>query len=89
MWCKDTRTHNITEKEVTNSVNAKELKVQMIRKDKSVDDLCSACGISRSAWFRKINGESQFTQGEIADLRRELDLDNEATAAIFFDDEVS
>jgi hypothetical protein len=70
-------------------MNARELKAQMIRKDKSVDQLCTALGISKSAWYRKIGGESQFTQGEIMDLRRELSLDDRQHALIFFDGEVS
>ena len=70
-------------------MNKRELKAQMIRKDKSTDDLCSALGISRTAWFRKIGGFSQFTQGEIKALRFELDLDDHQTAAIFFEDGVS
>lgn len=70
------------------SVNARELKVQMIRKDKTVDQLCAALGISRSAWFRKVAGESEFTQGEIKGLRFELELDDELTRIIFFEDEV-
>lgn len=70
-------------------MNTRELKAEMIRKDKSVDQLCAALGISRSAWFRKIGGESQFTQGELYDLRRELDLDDQRTMQIFFDDNVS
>ena len=69
-------------------MNSKELKVQMIRKEKSVDDLCAALGISRSAWFRKIGGESEFTQGEISRLRFELNLDDEQTGIIFFSDDV-
>lgn len=70
-------------------MNSRELKAQMIRKDKSVDQLCAAIGISRSAWFRKVSGESQFTQGEITDLRRELELDDQQTGIIFFNEEVS
>lgn len=70
-------------------MNSRELKAQMIRKAKSTDDLCAAIGISRSAWFRKIGGDSQFTQGEIAMIRRELDLDDRQTVIIFFDGEVS
>lgn len=69
-------------------MNAKELKVQMIRKDKTVDQLCTALGISKSAWFRKVNGDSEFTQGEIKGLRYELELDDELTCIIFFEDEV-
>lgn len=70
-------------------MNNKELKVQMIRKDKTVDQLCTALGISRSAWFRKVSGESEFTQGEIKGLREELDLSDEQTGLIFFSSEVS
>lgn len=70
-------------------MNSKELKVQMIRKEKTVDQLCAALGISRSAWFRKVSGESEFTQGEISGLRFELELDDEMTGRIFFAEEVS
>lgn len=70
-------------------MNKKELKLQMIRMDKTADQLCTALGISRTAWFRKVGGTSQFTQGEIAALRFELDLDDHQTAKIFFDREVS
>lgn len=70
-------------------MNKRELKAQMIRKDKTVDQLCNALGISRTAWFRKVGGESQFTQGEIMGLRYELELDDHQTADIFFNPEVS
>ena len=70
-------------------MNRKELRAQMIRMDKSTDDLCAALGISRSAWFRKLNGESEFTQGEITGLRFELDLDDRLTGIIFFSGTVS
>lgn len=70
-------------------MNTKELKVQMLRKDKTVEQLCAALGISKSAWWRKTNGHTQFTQGEIVDLRRELELDDHQTALIFFNDKVS
>lgn len=70
-------------------MNSKELKVQMIRKEKTVDQLCAALGISRSAWFRKVSGESEFTQGEISGLRFELELDDEMTGKIFFAEQVS
>lgn len=70
-------------------MNTNELKVQMLRKDKSAEQLCAALGISKSAWWRKTTGQTQFTQGEIVDLRRELDLDDHQTALIFFNEEVS
>ena len=70
-------------------MNSRALKAQMIMKDKTVDQLCTALGISRSAWFRKVGGESEFTQGEIAGLRFELELDDHQTAEIFFAPSVS
>ena len=70
-------------------MNSRELKAQMIRKDKTAEQICSAIGISRSAWFRKIGGDSQFTQGEIMAIRRELDLDDSQIVNIFFNEEVS
>jgi hypothetical protein len=70
-------------------MNVRALKAQMIMKDKTVDQLCTALGISRSAWFRKVGGESEFTQGEIAGLRFELELDDHQTAEIFFAPSVS
>lgn len=70
-------------------MNVRELKAEMARNDKSVEQLCAAIGISRTSWFRKVSGESQFTQGEIMDLRRELGLDDRQTGMIFFNEEVS
>jgi hypothetical protein len=70
-------------------MNVRALKAQMIMKGKTVDQLCTALGISRSAWFRKVGGESEFTQGEIAGLRFELELDDHQTAEIFFAPSVS
>ena len=70
-------------------MNTKELKIQMIRSEKTIDQLCESLGISRSAWFRKVGGDSEFTQGEIKGLREELDLSDEQTGLIFFSSEVS
>ena len=70
-------------------MNVKALKARMVLKGRSVDQLCAALGISRSAWFRKVNGASEFTQGEITGLRFELELDDHQTAEIFFSKEVS
>ena len=70
-------------------MNVKELKARMILMDKSADDICAAIGISRTSWFRKTCGHSQFTQGEIAAMRRVLKLDDAMTSSIFFSEEVS
>ena len=70
-------------------MNTIELKVQMTRKQKTAEQLCAALGISRTAWYRKTIGESQFTQGEISGLRRELELDDQQVITIFFVGDVS
>ena len=88
-WCCGYGTNTIPQEGEDKRMNTKALKAQMILKDKSIDQLCAALGISRTAWFRKVGGESQFTQGEIAGLRFELELDDHQTADIFFNKEVS
>ena len=70
-------------------MDVRELKAQMVRKEKTPDQLCAALGISKSAWYRKIGGDTQFTQSEIVGLRRELELDDHQTTLIFFNEEVS
>ena len=70
-------------------MNTNELKIEMLRKGKTPEQLCAALGISKSTWWRKINGHVQFTQGEIVAIRRELELDDHQTALIFFAEEVS
>lgn len=70
-------------------MNKLKLKAAMVLKDLSAEAVCAEIGISKSAWFRKISGESEFTQGEICKLRELLDLDDHQTADIFFSPEVS
>ncbi|MBE5788480.1 MAG: hypothetical protein E7325_02315 [Clostridiales bacterium] len=70
-------------------MNTLKLKAKMILLNKSIDEMCAALGISRSAWFRKTTGVSQFTQSEICAMRNELDLDDHETAQIFFNSMVS
>nr|UWD74509.1 MAG: helix-turn-helix domain protein [Bacteriophage sp.] len=49
--------------------------------------LCEVLGISRSAFYRKCNGGSEFTQGEIQKIVDFLNL--ETPVGIFFDAKVS
>ena len=41
------------------------LEYKMKENGKSISDMCSMLGISRSAFYRKCNGKSEFTQSEI------------------------
>jgi len=60
-----------------------EMKIRKITKD----DMCSALKISRSAFYRKCNGISEFTQSEMQTIG-EL-LGNDTVIRIFFDVKVS
>lgn len=53
----------------------------------SVQELCDAVGLSRSAYYRKLKGDSEFTQGEIEGICNTLSLDS--PMGIFFAIKVS
>ena len=53
----------------------------------TTEQMAEALGISRSAFWRKCNGVSEFRQSEIQKIIRVLDL--QRPADIFFSDEVS
>lgn len=60
-----------------------ELKVKGMKKE----ELCEKLGISRSAFYRKLNGTSEFTLTEIQSIVDILGL--ESPVPIFFSKEVS
>lgn len=63
------------------------LEYEMKKKGVSVDQLCKRLGISRSAFYRKCNGVSEFTLSEIKKIVEILHL--ESPMAIFFAEMVS
>lgn len=52
------------------------LEEKMREKGKSITDMCRMLGISRSAFYRKRNGLSEFTQNEIRKIVDFLELDS-------------
>lgn len=60
-----------------------EMKVRGI----TVDMLCLAIGMSKTAFYRKCNGKSEFTQSEIQKIVDYLGL--ESPMGIFFAEKVS
>lgn len=58
------------------------LENEMRKKGKSISDMCVMLDISRSAFYRKRKGISQFTQKEIQKIVDFLELDS--PMAIFF-----
>lgn len=58
------------------------LEYKMKEQGKSISDMCEMLGISRSAFYRKCNGKSEFTQSEIQKVVDYLNLDS--PVGIFF-----
>lgn len=63
------------------------LEYEMKKRGVKIQDMCKILGISRSAFYRKCNGTSQFTQGEIQGIIDYLKLDSPMD--IFFAQNVS
>lgn len=68
-------------------MNKLELEIAMMRKGINAVSLAEIVGISRSTFYRKMNGDSEFTQGEIQRIVDALDL--ESPMGIFFTPKVS
>ena len=68
-------------------MNKAKLEYEMNLRGVSRSDLCKVLGISRSAFYRKCNGISEFTQGEIQKIVDCLNL--KTPVGIFFDVKVS
>lgn len=64
-------------------MNGAKLDDEMKRRQVTASALCGAVGISRSAFYRKKKGTSQFTQGEMTKIVQYLGL--ESPMGIFFD----
>ena len=63
------------------------LEYEMKKRGISIADMCAKIGCSRSAFYRKCNGTSEFTQSEIQTIVDYLDLDS--PVGIFFTEKVS
>ena len=63
------------------------LEYEMKKRGVSIADMCAILGCSRSAFYRKCNGISEFTQSEIQTIVDYLNLDS--PVGIFFTTKVS
>lgn len=63
------------------------LEYEMKKRGVSIADMCEKLGCSRSAYYRKCNGISEFTQSEIQTIVDYLELDS--PVGIFFTSKVS
>lgn len=65
------------------SINANELKAEVMRAGLTLRDLAEALGLTPSGLWRKMRGDTEFTLGEIKATRDLLHLADEAMKAIF------
>lgn len=70
-------------------MNTSLLEIEMIKKKISKKDLQIAMGISRSAFYRKMTNDVEFSREEIKKIIKFLDLTDKQVMNIFFDDDVS
>ena len=70
-------------------MNRQMLKAKIVMLDKTSTEVLEDLGISRSAWYRKLSGASEFTRDEITMISSYLNLDEEEMIGIFFDDLIS
>lgn len=68
-------------------MNKARLEYEMRKNNIKKSDMCALLGISRSAFYRKCIGESEFTQSEIQRIVDILNLGS--PMGIFFGGEVS
>lgn len=82
--CKCPKRHK--RKEV-NQVNKALLEYEIKKNGFTIAEFCEKIGISKSAYYRKCNGSSEFGVTEIRAIMKLLNL--QSAEAIFFADEVS
>lgn len=63
------------------------LEYEMKKRNISKEELCRSVNISKSSFYRKCNGISEFTQSEIQAIIDYLNI--ESPVGIFFTDKVS
>lgn len=70
-------------------MDVKKLEAHLIMAGIRVPELCAQMGISRSAYYRKIRGQSEFKQSEISTIAQVCNMTRQTVCEIFFPDKVS
>ena len=64
-------------------MNKSLLQAKMLEHNVTVEEVCRACCFSKTAFYRKLNGQSEFVHSEIVAIRKLLSLSLEETGRIF------
>ena len=70
-------------------MNINLLKSQIALKGKKISDVAKKLKISKSAFYRKLSGKSDFTRGEICGMIDFLEIETDKAMEIFFSNYVS
>lgn len=65
-------------------MNQHNLIAEISRKGKNIPQIATEIGISKTAMYRKIHGETEFSRREISELINCLQLEKEIAFEIFF-----
>lgn len=66
-----------------------ELKAKLAQNEMNVSSLAARIGVDTGTLYRKMNGETFFSVGDIESIRDALELEDEDIISIFFASEVS
>lgn len=66
------------------TMNTKELKIEMIRHDDTLESLAKYLGISIPTMHRKMTGETNFKQDEMAKIKERYNLSTDRFVEIFY-----
>ena len=70
-------------------MNTNLLKAQIVLKGHTLTQVSCYLDVSKSALYRKMYGENEFTRKEMMQLKHLLGLSNEIMMEIFFNEQVS
>lgn len=70
-------------------MNSNLLKAQIILSGKRIADVADKLNISKSALYRKMKGETEFTRNEIEQIIEFLNLNISKAVEIFFSEKVA
>lgn len=69
---------------IDGQVHKAELRAEMLRRGYSYETMAEAIGLSHNTFWRKVNGQNEFTLSEIQAIIKLLELDDQQLKAIFF-----
>lgn len=70
-------------------LNGDKLKAKMVENKINATQLSEKIGINKSTFYRKLNGNTDFTIKEASAICKELKLTNDDVNAIFFDQNIA